>query len=80
MKYVALIIGYLIMWCLLLIYLIIERLVKLLFIIIQILWYFKIKKKWLSMLNKYSVYIVLLHWETKGLRNYFLMKKFSEIH
>jgi len=75
MKYLAIAI----IWCILTAYLIIERLVKLIIITIQIIWYFKIKLEWFNILKTYFVFVPFLFcaFEVDNLKNYYSFKNWQ---
>jgi hypothetical protein len=83
MKYIAIAIGYLIIWSILLLYLIIERVIKYIIIISQIVWHLRIERQWFDILKTYWFFIpflyVVLSWEVKNLKDYFLVRNWEYI-
>ena len=79
MKYPAICLGYLLVWCYLLPWLVIERLIKLLIIIITLIWHFKAD---LTIFNKY-LFIIMPHgshpifWEIDNLSDYFMLRNWK---
>ena len=85
MKYIVIAVGYIIIWCILLPSLILERTLKLLWIAIQIMWHLKIKNEWFRILEEYFFVIpvpiaylmVMLMWKIANLKDYFLLKNWK---
>jgi hypothetical protein len=69
MKYLAIAI----IWCALTLYLIIERLVKVIIIWIQFLWFLKIELEWFDTLKTYFVFVPFLFcaFEVDNLKDYY---------
>ena len=81
MKYIFIALGYLFMWCIITPYLFIERIFKLCIIAIQIIWHFKLEKKWFKILNTYFVIIptlpIALMWNISNLKDFYLIRNWD---
>lgn len=80
MRYIIIPIGYLIAWCYLLPYLILERTIKIISVIYLVLWNLNLIEDWMFRFEKidFIIPIPLIgyeHWQINNCKNYFMMKK-----
>ena len=80
MKYIAIAVGYLIIWSIITPILIIERTIKCLIIAIQIIWHLKVEREWFEILNEYHLIIPGLgNAKIDNIKDYYLLRNWEEL-
>ena len=84
MKYLLIGIGYLILWIIFIPFILVERIIKLLIILFQIIWHFRIDKEWIKIMETYVFWVPILiplaffsTFRINSLKDYFLLNNWQ---
>lgn len=91
MKYIAIAIGYLIIWILITPIVLIERAIKLVIILIKSAWHLKFNPKWMSIFDEYLIILPIgfihpvftctigIGWKVKNYKDVYLLRNYKQL-